>query len=1024
MMKSRKGGGQTPASALLPSAKGLKVCSLSLAISALSATAFAQDAVEEEVIVSGIRASLANALEEKRSADNLVEVIQAEDIGKLPDQNLAEVLENVTGIQITRTAGVGTGVQIRGTNANRVEINGVSTVGSGSGRSGIDFEDVNASIISAVEITKSPEAKTIEGSVGGTVNLRTVRPLELKEVLGSIRVQGEDSSLSTEGIKPRFSGAFGNNWDTDIGEIGFVISGSYTEQEAVSFRPRADRDGGLVENIDADVVRDGVVQDVADRPAAQDFDFLGVQFLLQEQENDDYETTNIATSFEWAPNENLTIFTDYIVNEQERSRDQYRVQASGVSTLRDVSEPDDFETVDLGSLGGYDLGSIAVATRGTLEPDLSVDDDDPNLRFSSETGSRVTDSEIIRIGGTWENDDLKATIEFARTESSTRNPTLNTTLNFINPNCPLDGSSNDNCVPFEYDLSGGSLAFGINFDSPFAPDVEDLTNPENVVLDQVDIGRNETDNKEEAFRVDFEYNIDLGGITSLDFGYRRNFSSSKFNDIDGRIGGFSQMEDSPNGLLFEELLVEGPDNYADADGRDLAVRNFLLIDPDRSFSDPEGVISILEDALAAHRELNPTADGDLSTEVEADENAFYDVEEETDALYLQANFEYADIVRGNIGVRYVTTDVSSTSFGPDVDLDGQRDLQTLDGSYDYVLPRLNLVVQPLDDVIFRLGYGKDIRRPDFDELNTAFSFSNNENATLALGNPGLEPEEVDSFDITAEWYFAPSAVVSLGYFQKDRTNIFGTTLNSAGRIFSEERNREEAEADPACSLGGIWNPIVQPNQLGDPDSEGLCVDFTIPENDPATTTVSGIEFAVQYDLAEFEDVIGFASGFGALFNYTLQEFEGGSTTDTVASRGIDVLNATAFGEYDDANWIEIEEEQGLLDFSENAYNFTLFYEKYGLSARARYTWREAFRTEDFAGGASTNSTMGFPVVTSDRGQLNASINYDVTENLNIGVEGVNLTESGITQYCLNDGAILCFEGIPDRRVTFGATYTF
>jgi len=127
----------------------------------LSTMLFAQSAVAEqeleEVVVTGIRSALESALQEKRFSDNLVEIIQAEDIGKLPDQNLAEVLENITGIQITRTAGVGTGVQIRGTNANRVEINGVSTVGSGGGRSGIDFEDLNASIISSVEVTKSPD---------------------------------------------------------------------------------------------------------------------------------------------------------------------------------------------------------------------------------------------------------------------------------------------------------------------------------------------------------------------------------------------------------------------------------------------------------------------------------------------------------------------------------------------------------------------------------------------------------------------------------------------------------------------------------------------------------------------------------------------------------------------------------------------------------------------------------------------------------------------------------------------------
>ena len=159
----------------------LSATSLSFASSALAQEAQPVEEGDVEVIaVSGIRSSLTSALLEKRETNNLIEVIEAVDIGKLPDQNLAEVLENVTGIQITRTAGIGTGVQIRGSNANRVEINGASTVGSGAGRSGMNFEDLSAAIIAGVEITKSPEAKTTEGSVGGTVNLRTIRPLELQ----------------------------------------------------------------------------------------------------------------------------------------------------------------------------------------------------------------------------------------------------------------------------------------------------------------------------------------------------------------------------------------------------------------------------------------------------------------------------------------------------------------------------------------------------------------------------------------------------------------------------------------------------------------------------------------------------------------------------------------------------------------------------------------------------------------------------------------------------------------------------
>ena len=231
--------------------RALTTLLLSASTVAFANTAMAQDSSEGDVVIAtGIRQSLQNALVEKRNADSLVEVIMAEDIGKLPDQNLAEVLENVTGIQITRTAGVGTGVQIRGSNENLVLINGVNTVGSGTSRDGANFEDLASGIIAGVEVIKSPEASTIEGAIGGSINLRTIRPLDLNETLASVRIQGEHSSLSSEdSITPRISGALGKKWENPKGqEIGVVVSASYTEQEATSLRPRVDRDGSLVEN--------------------------------------------------------------------------------------------------------------------------------------------------------------------------------------------------------------------------------------------------------------------------------------------------------------------------------------------------------------------------------------------------------------------------------------------------------------------------------------------------------------------------------------------------------------------------------------------------------------------------------------------------------------------------------------------------------------------------------------------------------------------------------------------------------
>lgn len=951
----------------------------------------------DEVIATGIRQSLENALTEKRNADSLVEVILAEDIGKLPDQNLAEVLENITGIQITRTAGVGTGVQIRGTNANRVEINGVSTVGSGAGRSGIDFEDVNASIIAGVEVIKAPEAKTIEGSVGGTVNLRTIRPLDLKETLASVRVQGEDSSLSTEGIQPRLSAAIGNKWENASGqEIGFVLSGSYTEQEAVSFRPRTDRDN------------------IGSPAGANPAEFLGIQFLVQEQENFDFETINLAGTIEAKPTQNTRLYFDGILNDQQRSQDSYRLQASGVSALINRSIPTEFETVDF----GVGPGQFPAALVGTLEPDLDFDPDDPNLRFSSDTGARVTESHVIAIGGEWEGEKLSARLEYATTGSDTLNPNLSTTLNFLNPNCPI-GTGADNCVPFRYDLSGDSLAWGINFDSPFAPSVADLTNPNNVVLRQVVVGQNSTENQENAIRLDFNYDFQDSGIgkfiTSVDAGYRYNNSSSEFDLVRDTLGNFNSLSDAPNGSLFSELLVAGPDNYGDADGRSLFISDFLLIDPDRAFSDPQAVINILQNAVLEHDTDSPDI-----LNVRSDQNAFYDISEKTNAFYAQANFEQG-VFRGNLGLRYLETEIESTGFGP-AEGGADRTLDTISAKYDFFLPRANLIVTPREDVVLRGSYGVDIRRPDFNDLG-GFTFTQQENTAVRLGNPDLVPEEVDSFDISADWYFAPSAVLSVGYFNKKRKNIFGEDFEGAALVPDvndangiDGTTDEVRETDPSCPGGGIFNPDVIPNVLGDPLTTGLCVDFTQPGNDPATTTQQGVEVSFQYDLSNHEDNMGsfaWASGFGVIANYTYQKFSGGSVIDSTSGRGLNVLGPVSI-------------PRGLLDFSPNAYNLTGYYEKYGISARARYTWREGFRTQDFGGGANTSgsSTFSFPVNTLDRGQLNASINYDVTDNFNIGIEGVNLTESRIIQRCVAETGPTCFVGYPDRRIVFGGSYTF
>jgi TonB-dependent receptor len=992
----------------------------------------AADKDVEVIEVKGIRGSLASALNEKRESNNLIEVIESEDIGKLPDQNLAEVLENLTGVQITRTAGVGTGVQIRGSNSNIVQINGMQTVGTGSGRTGMKFEDLSASIIAGVEVIKSPQAKHTEGSVGGTVNLKTIRPLALGETLATIRVQGEDSSLTEDGVMPRLSGAWGDNWETSSGRFGVVASGSYSLQEATSFRPRVDRDA-LVENKNANVIRynsDGVAStedQATKRPAAQDFDYLGIQFLNQELENFEYETTNFAGTLEFAPNADMKFFIDTVLTKQEVRQESTRVQISGVSDLLNTSVPDEFETVDYGSLGGQDRGQIQAAVKGSL----GINGEDPNLRFNSDNAARKTDTTLIRLGGEWQvTNDLFVSAEFSSATSKTKTPKLDSQLNFINPNAntpvtslDADGnytssSKNDNAVPTLYDLTGGALTFGIDFDSMYAPTIADLQNGDNVVLDQVDYSLGNVDNSDTAFRVDANYFLD-SVITSVDVGFRYNKASHESVSTSDRIGGFSSMKDSPGGDLFSELLVAGPSNFGDADGRELAIRNFVIINPDLAYNNPQAVIDTLHGAMDAHRAdmeaLGISFDSPVDyLQTEPSQSDAFKVEETTTALYAQANFEW-EMIRGNAGVRYITSEVTSEGA---TELNGEFTTVKYEGDYNYVLPRVNIVADVMDDVVVRFGWGQDIKRPSFSNLNTNAKFSPTENASVTIGNPGLEPEEVTSLDLSAEWYFAEAAVVSLGYFSKDITNLHVAGLNSAAQLANNGR-----ETDPNCPGGGVFNPIAEPNIFNAGGSVGMCVDAETSVNDTATITQSGFELAFQYDLSAFESDLGWASGFGIQANYTVQDYEGGSVENESATRGTDIFNAIN-GIYDSAEFVKVTAVQGLLDFSENAYNLTAYYDKHGFSARLRYTWREAFRTDDTASGASRNSTLGFPVYTHDRGQLNASVSYDVNEKLNLGIEAINLTESEITQSCVSEGAQFCFQGLADRRITFGARYKF
>ncbi len=1002
----------------------------------------ASEAAEEgnAIIVTGIRSSLASALNEKRNADSLIEVIKAEDIGKLPDQNLAEVLENITGVQITRENGVGTGVQIRGTDSNRLEINGVTTVGAGNGRGGINFEDLNPSIIAGVEVIKAPEARHIEGSVGGTVNLKTIRPLDLSETLISFRGQLEDSSLSSEGLKPRLSGAFGKKWETSDGrQFGVVVSGSYTESSNTAFRPRLDRD-----NLTDCTGATPPTSCPAGAPG-----FLGVQFLNQVQETQNFETINLAASVEGEVTDNLKLYADYIYTDQTRRLAGSRVQFSNVSRLNGSGDRTnggninftDFATFNLGRDAiGQDLGSILAVTAGTFTPhqrsDFATDEDfrnargAPFLRVSSDNGSRLTTSDVFIAGAEWESDRLRIAAEVSRVTADTVNPNLSSTLNFINPNSDIAPNNSagtsfrdENGIPIIFDLRDG-ISFGINFADPFAPTAAQLLDGNNYVLDGTPTySANIQENEESAFRFDASYDLSdsaIPFISSVDAGYRYSNRTTLRDNRQASRSGSSSLAGSLNAGGISGLLAEIPDNFGQGTGSDLFVSGVLHLDPNNG-ANPEDTVAAIN-AAAAAQGLGPI----FTSGLESIPGDFFDIEEETHSLYGQLNFETGNgRFRGNAGVRWVDTSISSTA---NVLGNGDPILTTVGSSYSHLLPRVNFAFDVADNLVLRASYSEEINRPGFVSISSALELpdAGGVNGNAEAGNPNLRPEEVTSYDVSASWYFAPEAVLSVGYFRKERDGLFGVNVDEPGGpgdpgvVAPNTRDT----VGPDCEGGGIFSPLTEAGIFGNGET-GVCVGLEAPFNSNGTTTQEGIEVAFQYNLSDWEDQLGsfaWASGFGIVANYTYQtESNNSGFTDIAGSRARAIYASLGF----DPNVNPVQRETAtLLNLSKHAYNLTAFYEKYGLSARVRYTWRDTFRTDDLPGTGNVFEPLGFRGAVEPRGQLNASVNYAVTDQINVGVEGTNLTKSSQNISCVNDGALLCYEGITDRRIQFGVTFTY
>jgi iron complex outermembrane receptor protein len=278
------------------------------------ATKPAQAAQLEEVVVTGIRASLENAQELKKNSDTIQDSIVADDIGKLPDVTAVEALQRITGVQIGRDLGEGGGtVSIGGSSVNSgIEIRGLPQVEttlngrevfSASGSRVLNFEDIPSSLLAGIDVYKDPTADLLEGGIGGTVDLRTRKPFDFKglELEGSAAERYGDL---VSAARPEFTALASNRWQTGIGDVGALISFGYSD--------RAYREDQVTGN--------GVLNSTTIVPGQTSTLIPGAYNTMF---NGERKRTGLDGVLQWQPADDLTTYVEASSQELSSKQNQY-----------------------------------------------------------------------------------------------------------------------------------------------------------------------------------------------------------------------------------------------------------------------------------------------------------------------------------------------------------------------------------------------------------------------------------------------------------------------------------------------------------------------------------------------------------------------------------------------------------------------------------------------------------------------------------------------------------------------------
>ena len=708
----------------IPQAMKIAFASGAIAMAAMPSAVVAQEASNaddnvEVIQVKGIRSSQRANINAKRFATGIVDSITAEDIGKFPDKNVAETLSRVPGITIDRDFGEGQAVTIRGVQPDRnlTLLNGQAVgtaqwfVLDSAGRN-FNFEMLASEMVAGVEVYKSAQADIDEGANGGTVILRTRKPLELESNTFSASVEAQYSDLAEE-TDPSFSGLF--SWKDDKEEFGLLVSTSYQER---TVRRETNEDFGWFGPSVSRLTEGFQVPVGADRKGALPWG-MGSALFQQDRERVGFDVTA-----QWAPSDDLDMTLHYLSSTLNADNVNSNLIGIGFNGIYNTTSPGTVNSngiIESLQVRGGDIGQFIAYDnifRPGSEMSTQVLDFEGNLNLENgklhwQVGNTVGDSV---------NNDFFT--EFWAPGDDPRNG-----LNFFNP---------------------GGTAPAIDFvgANPW------MTNP----TDQMWLGgifdqRNTAEDKETYFQLDYTHEVEWGAITSIKSGakYRdRSFKQDRYRTDLQNLAATYEGSLGPAGDYWSGEML----NVAHAETNGFGASYFF---PNQA---------TMRSALYG---VNECAAGTPEGEMCRRSNRFlseasYQVEEEIRSLYTMANFEDENL-RGNIGLRYVETDQDSSGY----DLATGNPI-TFNGDYSAWLPSINLSYDLADDVVLRAAASKTVARASPFQLSASFNLTP-ETSSGAAGNPFLKPERASTMEMGVEWYFSEASIFAVTFYNRDLSDI-------------------------------------------------------------------------------------------------------------------------------------------------------------------------------------------------------------------------------------------------------------